>query len=139
MPVQSPSVEELLKQIAETEKEVKRYAKRQYWMTFAAALCSVLMLGILLTAYFSLAPRLKTTLDAIEDVSGDLTNVSRQLSDANLEELVDHVDEMAVTSEEGIKRALEQIEAIDIDELNKAIKALSDVVSPLARLVNRFN
>ena len=53
--------------------------------------------------------------------------------------LVEHVDRLAVTSEEGIKDALEKIESIDIDELNRAIKALSDVVTPLARLMGKFS
>ena len=52
---------------------------------------------------------------------------------------MEHVDQMAVTSEEGIREALLKIQAINIEELNQAIKGLSDVVSPLARLVSRFN
>ena len=65
--------------------------------------------------------------------------VSNQLTEADLAALVDHVDKLAINSEEGIQKALEQINSIDIDSLNQAIQDLSDVVSPLARLMGRFN
>ena len=71
-----------------------------------------------------------SSLDTIETVAADLQVVSDQLSRADLETLVEHVDQMAVTSEEGIREALLKIQAINIEELNQAIKGLSDVVSP---------
>ncbi len=132
------NVEELIRQIAGNTEKTRQYAKRQYRVTMIAAISCLLMLGVILAAYVTLVPSAGAALDSIETASKDLGAVSRQLAEADLDELVVHVVEMAVTSEEGIQAALEKIESIDIDELNRAIKALSDVVTPLARLVNRF-
>ena len=83
-------------------------------------------------------PRVKNAFQEIQVVTENLNEVSNQLAEADLNQLVKNVDRMAVTSEKGVQEALEKIQAIDIDELNQAIKGLSDVVSPFARFMNRF-
>lgn len=132
-------LEAMMKQLTETEEERKKYARKQFYMLAVMAACTVAMFLMVLSAYISLVPKLKTSAAEIETVTKELSVISRQLSEADLAGLVKHVDQMAVTSEEGVKEALEKIESINIDELNHAIKSLSEVVSPLAKLMGRFN
>ncbi len=132
-------LEAMMKQLTETEEERKKYARKQFYMLAVMAACTVAMFLMVLSAYISLVPKLKTSAAEIEMVTKELSVISRQLSEADLAGLVKHVDQMAVTSEEGVKEALEKIESINIDELNHAIKSLSEVVSPLAKLMGRFN
>lgn len=132
-------LERMMEQLIETEEERKRYARKQFYMLAVMTACTVAVFFLVFLAYVSLVPKLKTSAEEIETATKELRVISRQLSEADLAGLVKHVDQMAVTSEEGVKEALEKIESIDIDELNHAIKSLSDVVSPLAKLMGRFN
>lgn len=135
---QEERLEQLMEQLKETENEKKKYAKKQYYMSMVTAVCAVLALGILLAAYISVIPRVKTAFQEIQVVTENLNEVSDQLAKADLNQLVENVDRMAVTSEKGVQEALDKIQSIDIDELNQAIKGLSDVVSPFAKFMNRF-
>ena len=51
--------------------------------------------------------------------------------------MLEHVDSLAQTSEEGMAEALEKISALDIESLNEAIRDLQAVVEPMARLFGR--
>ena len=133
------NLEELLSKIEESERRQEKYAKRQYLMTIVMALCCAGMFCAVFLAYKSIVPTAQKSLQTIGAVAEDLGQVSNQLTEADLAALVDHVDKLAINSEEGIQKALEQINSIDIESLNQAIQDLSDVVSPLARLMGRFN
>lgn len=130
---------ELLEKMEKNEERRNRYARRQFLVSVVTAVCCVLILGVGIGAYVAVVPGLRDALVEIRTVTADLSRISEQLTEADLAGLVEHVDQMAVTSEQGVKEALEKIESIDIDELNRAIKALSDVVTPLARLMGKFS
>ncbi len=132
-------LERMMEQLIETEEERKKYARKQFYMLAVMAACTTAVFLLAFFTYVSLVPKFKSSAAEIETAAKELHVISRQLSEADLAGLVKHVDQMAVTGEEGVKEALEKIESIDIDELNHAIKSLSDVVSPLAKLMGRFN
>ena len=131
-------LEELVKRLEEAEEKQLVYARRQMICAALAAVSCFLLFCAVTGAFLAVLPRVHRALDSIETAAQDLQSVSDQLSKADLETLVKDVDRMAVTSEEGIREALFKIRASDIEELNQAIQALADVVSPLAKLVNRF-
>ena len=132
------NLEEILARIEESERKQESYMRRQFLMTMIMAACCVGVLIAVIFAYRNIVPTAQDALMAIGNVTEDLGEISAQLTEADLGSLVEHVDQMAVTSEEGIKQALEQINAINIDELNQAIAALYEVISPLAKLMGRF-
>lgn len=129
----------LLTEWKAAEEERKEYARKQFYLSAVTAVCALLILGIILSAYLTIVPRAKTAIDEIQTVSKDFGTVSNKLAKVDIEKLVGHVDEMAVTSEQNMQEAMEKINEIDIDGLNAAIKGLSDVVTPFARFMNRFN
>lgn len=131
-------LEEILARIEESERKQEMYMRRQFLMTMIMAICCVGVLAAVILAYQNIVPTAQDALLAIGNVTKDLGEISAQLTEADLGSLVEHVDQMAVTSEEGIKQALEQINAINIEELNQAIAALYEVISPLAKLMGRF-
>lgn len=131
-------LEEILARIEESERKQESYMRRQFLMTLVMAACCVGVLIAVILAYQNIVPAAQDALMAIGNVTADLGEISSQLTEADLGSLVEHVDKMAVTSEEGIKQALEQINAINIEELNQAIEALYEVISPLANLMSRF-
>ena len=132
------NLEEILARIEESERKQEKYMRRQCRMTMVMALCCVGILCAVILAYQNIVPAAQDSLQAIGEVTKDLGEISAQLTEADLAGLVEHVDQMAVTSEEGIKQALEQINAINIAELNQAIQALYEVIAPLAKLMSRF-
>jgi len=48
------------------------------------------------------------------------------------------VDTLVTTTQEGLEDTLAEIEKIDFDALNKAIKDLAAVVEPLAKFFSNF-
>ena len=52
--------------------------------------------------------------------------------------MVNNVDGLVTTSQEGIEQAMEKINAIDIEALNQAIQDLSDVINPISTFFNKF-
>lgn len=53
--------------------------------------------------------------------------------------MVENVDELTASSQKNIKEAVEKLNSIDFDTLNKAIENLAAVVEPLAKFFNVFN
>ena len=70
------------------------------------------------------------------EIKGLLQNVDGLL--ANVDTLVADVDTLVTTTQEGLEDTLAEIEKIDFDALNKAIKDLAAVVEPLAKLFSNF-
>ena len=67
--------------------------------------------------------------------------MSAELSEADIGGVLKNVDGLVLQSRDGIVKALDDvekalsvIEGVDIATLNKAIKDLHDVVSPLSRM-----
>lgn len=66
----------------------------------------------------------------LDDITTDLANVQ-------IEETMDNVNSLVISSEENMTSAVKQIEEIDIESLNQAIKDLQAVVEPLSRLFKK--
>lgn len=130
--------DERLKRLEELEEKRLSYAKKQFYMTAVAALSCVLVFCAVAAACFSVIPRVHKAFDDIGRVTSDMEMVSRQLSEADLSGLVEKIDRIAVTSEKGVREALMKIAAIDIEQLNRAIQSLSEIIAPMARFAGRF-
>lgn len=63
--------------------------------------------------------------------------VVKDLQKANLPELIDETKELIVNSQETITTAMDKINEMDIEKLNKAVSDLQGAVSPLAKLFGR--
>ena len=53
-------------------------------------------------------------------------------------EILSFADALVSDSQTGLTEAMNKLNAIDIDTLNKAIESLADVIEPLAKLSNIF-
>ena len=129
----------LLREIREHEAEQKRYARKQFYMSFITAVCSGTILALVSAAYLSVVPHLRSTLNEARTAAKELGEVSAQLSGIDFKGMAEHMDELVATSESGVNDALEKLNAIDIEKLNHAIQGLADVVSPFARFMELFD
>ena len=129
----------LLREIREHEAEQKRYARKQFYMSFITAVCSGTILALVSAAYLSVVPHLRSTLNEARTAAKELGEESAQLSGIDFKGMAEHMDELVATSESGVNDALEKLNAIDIEKLNHAIQGLADVVSPFARFMELFD
>ena len=100
-----------------------------------AAVCCVL----LFTKVYDMLPQLNVVFAQLETVLTNLETVTKELAQADIGSMVSNVDTLAQTSQSGIQQALEKINGIDIENLNKAIDNLSKIVTPLADLVQKLS
>ena len=134
-------LQQILARLEENTRKQTRWAKWQCIFSLAAAVfCGVLLIAALrflpqmdqaMTQVHTLAQQAGTVLDNLE-------TVTEALAEADLAGMVENIDALAVTSQEGVSQAMEKINAMDIAALNKAITDLANVVEPLAKLVNVF-
>ena len=134
-------LQQILARLEENTRKQTRWAKWQCIFSLAAAVfCGVLLIAVLrflpqmdqaMTQVHTLAQQAGTVLENLE-------TVTEALAEADLAGMVENIDALAVTSQEGVSQAMEKINAMDIAALNKAITDLANVVEPLAKLVNVF-
>lgn len=125
----------LMARLEESSAKQARYGKWQCVLTGAAAL----FCGAALAVICMLTPKVADLADRMESVMSNLESITAELDEADLKGMVENVDALAVASQDGIGQAVDKLNAIDFDTLNRAIANLADVVEPLARFFNIFN
>ena len=88
-----------------------------------------------------------TASEAIESVNGmmgevqgvvdNLDKSTQELAAINLDEMLGNVNTLVETSEKSVEQTVKKLDDIDLDSLNKAIKDLSTIIAPLAKLFKR--
>ena len=73
-----------------------------------------------------------------QTVMGNLNTVTQALADADLSSIVDNMSTLTVESQAAVADAMEKLDTIDIDTLNKAIADLAEIVEPLAKVSKIF-
>lgn len=102
--------------------------KKQLWysrLTIVTFLVLILVVGYMVVQISSLVPQVNSVLDNVEEISADLR-------DERLIDTIRDIDEFTKTSQDGVERAIEKLESIDLDSLNEAIQDLNSLISPLA-------
>lgn len=135
-------LQQILARLEENSRKQTRWAKWQCVFSLAAAVfCGVILIAALriLPQMDQVMAQVYTLAEQAGAVLANLETVTEALADADLAGMVENIDALAVTSQEGVAKAMEKINAMDIEALNKAITDLAKVVEPLAKLVNVFN
>ena len=142
---------QLLEMLQKMEKNSRRqlfHARVQSLFCLAAAVCCFLLF---LTAQ-RVVPQIQNVAQQAEVVLTNLESVTEELASLDLENMVENINALVSASQEGVEAATDGVKAamdgvktatdklgqIDLNTLNQAIKDLSDVVEPLAKLANRF-
>lgn len=76
-------------------------------------------------------------LDQTSVVIDNLETITSDLAKTDINGMMDNINSLVITSEESMSEAVGKIEAIDIESLNKAIKDLQGVVTPLSKLFRK--
>ena len=127
-------LQELLERLDQSNRQQAKYARWQCIFSVAAAVCCV---GLFVLVY-NLMPEVRSLTGQMETVLANLELVTDQLAGMDLGSMVRNVDDLVVTTQEGVEQTMGQLNAINFEELNRAIRNLSDVVEPLAKFFNTF-
>ena len=127
-------LQELLERLDQSNRQQAKYARWQCIFSVAAAVCCV---GLFVLVYH-LMPEVRSLSNQMETVLTNLELVTDQLAGMDLGSMVRNVDDLVVTTQEGVEQTMNRLNSIDFETLNQAIKNLSDVVQPLAKFFNTF-
>lgn len=137
----SMSTEEFKKMMEELRASnagQEKYARKQYRMSQITAICSALVLAVVIYACSVILPLVNTTYVNIDHVLSDLTVITSELAETDLQGMIANVDKLVTSSQNDLSIAMDKMNQIDIEGLNKAIQNLSDAVEPLVNFFNRF-
>ena len=113
---------ELLEQILQEQKRTAAAQK-------AAAAAGWCIAAILFFCAVFLLPKASAVMRDVQD-----TALAAQNTLNNIDAIMKDVDTLVADNSGNLTNAVTKISEIDFDRLNDSIKALSDVVSPLAKL-----
>ena len=136
-----------MKQILEADRKEVKYAKR-------AAVFTCGLFVIMLVAAIIIVPRVVNTLktvddalltavDTIQSAQGTIDNVNEAIEGVNqmtssITGTSENMNTMLTDNSQSLTDAVDKMNNIDFDGLNKAIKDLQDAVGPFASFMNRF-
>lgn len=130
-------LEHLLKRLEDSNDKQARYAKKQYFMSQITALCSVIVLVVVLCTASFLIPRVSRVFDDMETVMSNVTAITEELAEADLGQMVEDIDHLVTSSDQSVQEALKQINSVDIEKLNQAINDLANLIRPLAKFFGK--
>ena len=144
--------QDFMKQLKESNDQQALYAKKTYKMAVIAAVCCLVAVVSILVAAVIVAPKFNRLYREAETSLKNITEISQQLADADLDKLVLEVEGLVNNTQDdlgiamdaidqamvGMDTAMKKVEEIDVKSLNSAIKNLSDTVEPFAKFFNRF-
>lgn len=129
---------DMMERIERSNAGQEKYARKQYRMSQITALASVIILAVVLYTASILIPKINATYQNMQLILEDMRVITSELAESDLDQMISNVDHLVVSSEKNINDALIKVNSIDIEELNRAIQSLSDVVEPLAQFFGRF-
>lgn len=132
---ENKQISELLAQIERNSRRQARFAALQCLLTLAAAIFCCAGFFLIL----KLLPHAAQILGQMQTVLTNLETTTQQLSQIDLSGMVNDMDALMTTAQEGLNQTFGKLETVDFATLNKAIKDLAAVVEPLSRVVKAFS
>lgn len=132
------SIETTLRRLEEQSVLQTELARRRlFWVRLGSVFLGVTM-GLAMLAALILIPRAQATLDAVDVVMENLTQLSQQLQGADIPAILENLDRtlsQGRSSLTDISEAVRSISSIDFEGLNRAIQDLQRMVkNPIGSL-----
>ena len=128
-------IQKLLEKMEANSRRQLFYSRIQFFITLALALCCVL----LLVRIHQFLPQIELLAAQAEHVLTNLESVTGELQKLDMVGMVENINSLVITSQEGVEEALSTVKEIRFDALNQAIEDLSAVIQPMADFVKRFS
>ena len=127
------NVKILIDDIREQNEVERTYLKKQLNMMKALMFAMAGIFLMLLIAVAVLVPKVAMTLDNANVALEQISYTAEQLDDVLIS-----AETLLEDSSEGITQAIENMNSIDFEKLNKSIDDFNSVVSPLSSFFGRF-
>lgn len=134
----------ILKDIQSNEQKEMKYARRQSRFAIFVSIICLIVVAFMAVTFFTVLPKVnsllgntKNVVENADEIVVDLKKVTTELASINMKETIDNINRLVIESEKNVNLASDNINNIDFEGLNKAIKDLSDVVEPLAKFFRR--
>lgn len=127
---------DILEDLEKSNREQADYAKKTWIMTLISTI-SILVVVVFLLIYCTfLIPRINNMLNQAQVSLDNIAEISADISALDFEGLMGEVGGLVTTTEKDLNKTMEKIDEINIEDLNKSIKSLGDVIEPLADFFN---
>lgn len=147
--------EQILAKLEKSSRQQALFTKILCVLCAALLVCSLVMTAAVagtakqmmavVTPMQEVASQVQDVASQVHDMAGqaetimdNMEAVTQELADADLGTMVENVNVLTQESQSVVSDAMEKLDAIDIDTLNKAITDLADVVEPLAKVSKLF-
>jgi len=127
------NIRTLIDDIREQNEVERKYLKKQLNMMKALMFAMAGIFLTLLIAVAVLVPKLALTLDNANVALEQISYTADQMDDVLIS-----VEALVEDSSEGVTQALENMNSIDFEKLNRSIDDFNSVVSPLSSFFGRF-
>ena len=132
--MEESNIKVLMEDIREQNEVERTYLKKQLNMMKALMFAMAGIFLMLLIAVAVLVPKITTTLDNANVALEQVSYTAQQMADVLV-----GVESLVEDSSEGVSQALDNMNSIDFEKLNRSIDDLNNVISPLAGFFSRFN
>ncbi len=127
------NIKTLIDDIREQNAVERTYLKKQLNMMKVLMLVMAGIFVMLLIAVAVLVPKITVTLDKANVALEQVSYTAEQM-----DEVLISVEALVEESSEGVTQALDNMNSINFEKLNKSIDDLNNVVSPLSGFFGRF-
>lgn len=100
----------MMERIEASNAGQEKYAKKQYRMSQITALCSILVLIIVIYAAVTLIPKANTTFQNLNLIMEDLDTITSDLAEADLGGMISDIDHLVSSSEDSVQNCLKSAE-----------------------------
>lgn len=139
--MEEKDMREILERLEKSNRQQVKYARLQSILAVLAALCFialVVVVGSIVPELMNFASEAEALLEQAEVVLTNLEDVTGELAQVEFTKMIDDVNSLVESSQEGLEQTLEKINSIDIEKLNEAIDGLAKVIKPLTDFFRVF-
>ena len=139
--MEEKDMREILERLDKSNRQQVKYARIQSAIAILAALCFLafaVVVGRLVPQISAFAAEADKLLAQADVVLTNLEQVTGELAELEFAKMVNDVDVLVTSSQQGLEQTLEKVNSIDIDKLNEAIDGLAKVVEPLTKFFKVF-
>ena len=132
---------ELLHKIEESNRKQLMYARIQCIAAVVAVVCFAgiyFLIKDFLPQISAIITEIPGVVAQMESVLGNLELVTKELTTVDFAGMIDGVNVLVATGQEGLQETVTKLNSIDFEALNKAIATLTEVIDPLAKFFKVF-
>lgn len=125
---------ELLQKIEKANRQQVKLTRLVCIFALIAALCCGCLFGVV----YNTLPQINAVMSQLQTVLTNLEKTTAQLSAMDFTAMIEDVDTLVTTGQQGLEQTMKKLNTIDMETLNQAIRDLAAVVEPMSKLMSVF-